>query len=50
MTLIGNLKIASIGSTTSKAISEAGFEPLLTAQMSSAEGLIDAIVKYYQQL
>jgi hydroxymethylbilane synthase len=48
--LLRNLKIASIGATTSRTIHEAGFEPLLTAKMSSAEGLTEAIVKYYQQL
>lgn len=48
--LLGSLKIASIGATTSRAIHEAGFEPLLTAKMSNAEGLTEAIVKYYQQL
>jgi uroporphyrinogen-III synthase len=41
-------KIASIGATTSKAIREAGFEPLLTAGMSNAEGLTASIVKYFQ--
>ena len=49
MSLIGQLKIASIGITTSKAIREAGFEPTLTADMSNAEGLTEAIVKYFQQ-
>lgn len=47
--ILRNLKIASIGTTTSRTILEAGFEPLLTAKMSNAEGLTDAIVKYYQQ-
>ncbi|MEI6276923.1 MAG: hydroxymethylbilane synthase [Prolixibacteraceae bacterium] len=46
--LLGQIKIASIGTTTSGIIQEAGFVPLLTAQMSNAEGLTDAIVKYYQ--
>ena len=49
-TTLQDMKIASIGTTTSKTIREAGIEPMLTAQMSSAEGLTDAIVKYFQQL
>ncbi|HEY5511164.1 MAG TPA: hydroxymethylbilane synthase [Prolixibacteraceae bacterium] len=47
--VLKSLKIASIGTTTSRAIREAGFNPLLTAAMSNAEGLTEAIVKYYQQ-
>lgn len=47
--LLGNLKIGSIGTTTSKAIREAGYEPLMTAKMSSTEGLTEAILQYYQQ-
>lgn len=47
--LLSNLKIASIGTTTTRALHEAGLEPLLTAKMSSAEGLADAIVHYYQK-
>ena len=47
--LLGPLKIASIGTTTSATIQDAGFEPLLTAKMSNAEGLTEAIVSYYQQ-
>jgi hydroxymethylbilane synthase len=46
--LLSGLKIGSIGTTTSRAIHEAGFEPMLTAAMSNAEGLTEAIVKYYQ--
>ena len=46
--LLGQLKIASIGTTTSKTIQAAGFEPLLTAAMSNAGGLTEAIIKYYQ--
>jgi hydroxymethylbilane synthase len=45
---IGNLKMASIGSTTTKAITETGFEPLITAKKSNAEGLRDEIVEYYK--
>jgi uroporphyrinogen-III synthase len=47
--VLGNLKIGSIGTTTSKAILEAGFEPMLTAKMSSAEGLTTSILQYYKQ-
>ena len=47
--MLKSLKIASIGTTTSRAIQEAGLTPLLTAAMSNAEGLTEAIVKYYQQ-
>ncbi len=49
ISLLGQLKIASIGSTTSKAILEAVYEPLLTANMSNAEGLTASIIKYFQQ-
>lgn len=45
---IGKLKMVSIGTTTTKAIQEAGFEPAITAKKSSAEGLRDAIIEYYQ--
>lgn len=47
--LIGKLRMASIGMTTTKAIKDAGFEPVLTAKKSSAEGLRDAIIEYYKQ-
>jgi hydroxymethylbilane synthase len=47
--LVGKLRMASIGMTTTKAINDAGFEPVLTAKKSSAEGLRDAIVEYYKQ-
>lgn len=46
--LIAKLKMVSIGTTTTKAINEAGFEPLFTAKKSTAEGLRDAIIDYYQ--
>jgi len=46
--LLGKLKIGSIGSTTSKAILEAGYEPLMTAKMSNTEGLTEAILQYYK--
>ena len=48
MDQIGKLRMASIGSTTTKAINDAGFEPIVTAKKSSAEGLRDAIVEYYK--
>ena len=48
MNQIGALKMASIGTTTTKAMKEAGFEPVFTAKKSNAEGLRDAIIEYYQ--
>lgn len=45
---IGRLKMASIGTTTTRAIQEAGFEPLFTAKKSNTEGIRDAIIEYYQ--
>jgi len=47
--VIGQLKMASIGSTTSKTIRDAGYEPFLTAQKSNAEGLTEEIIKFYHQ-
>jgi len=47
-TLPGKLKMASIGSVTTRAIQKAGFEPLFTAKKSNAEGIRDAIIEYYQ--
>jgi hydroxymethylbilane synthase len=46
---IGKLKMASIGLTTTKAINEAGFEPVITAKKSNVEGLRDAIIEYYKE-
>lgn len=46
--VLKTLKIASIGSTTSKAITNAGLKPLLTASQSSTEGLKAAILDYYK--
>ena len=46
---IRDLKIASIGATTTKAIQETGATPLLTAKESNAEGLYRAIIEYYQE-
>jgi len=45
---LGKIKMVSIGMTTTKAIQEAGFEPVLTAKKSNVEGLRDAIIEYYQ--
>lgn len=47
--VLQSLKIASIGTTTTRVIREAGYHPQLTAAMSNAEGLTEAILKYYQQ-
>jgi hydroxymethylbilane synthase len=47
--LLGKLKIGSIGTTTSRAIQEAGYEPLMTAKMSNTEGLTEAILQFYKQ-
>ncbi|MFZ4400543.1 MAG: hydroxymethylbilane synthase [Bacteroidales bacterium] len=46
---IKNLKTASIGTTTTKAINEAGFEPLITAKKSNVEGLNEAILNYLKK-
>ena len=46
---IKDLKIASIGSTTTKAIQEEGLEPIITAKKSNAEGLCEAILEYFQK-
>lgn len=46
--VLKTLKIASIGSTTSKAITNAGLKPLLTASQSSTDGLKAAILDYYK--
>lgn len=45
---IKRLKIASIGSTTTKAIQEQGLSPLLTAKKSSVDGLCDEIIDYFK--
>ena len=42
------LKIASIGKTTSKAINDAGVEPLITSGKSNAEGLCNSIFEYFK--
>ncbi|MFZ4739708.1 MAG: hydroxymethylbilane synthase [Bacteroidales bacterium] len=47
--MIKELKMASIGSTTTKAIAEAGYSPLLTAKMSNVEGLGEAIANYFKK-
>jgi hydroxymethylbilane synthase len=46
--ILKKLKIASIGSTTTKSIADAGLEPLVTAAKSNAEGLCEAIVEFYK--
>jgi hydroxymethylbilane synthase len=46
---ISMLKMASIGGTTTKAIQEAGLEPLITAKKSNVEGLCDAIIDYFKK-
>jgi hydroxymethylbilane synthase len=48
--LLGDLKMGSIGTTTSRAIQEAGYEPIMTAKMSNTEGLTEAILQYYKQV
>ncbi len=45
---INQLKIASIGATTTKAIEEAGVVPVITALKSNVEGLSGAISEYYK--
>ncbi|QIA07347.1 hydroxymethylbilane synthase [Draconibacterium halophilum] len=45
---ISEVKMASIGETTSEAIRQGGAEPLITAKDSNAEGLYKAIIDYYQ--
>jgi hydroxymethylbilane synthase len=46
--ILKKLKIASIGSTTSKSIADVGLEPMITAAKSNAEGLCEAIVEFYK--
>ena len=46
---IKKLKMASIGSTTTKAIQDAGIEPLITAKTSNVEGLCEAIIDYFKK-
>ena len=45
---IKDLKMASIGSTTSKALEDAGFKALVTAKKSNVEGLIDSMIEYFK--
>ncbi len=45
---LGSLKMASIGSTTTKTIEGVGFKPLITAKKSNAEGLRDEIVEFFK--
>lgn len=46
--MLDKLKIASIGGTTTKAIKDAGIEPLITAKKSNSGGLLESIVEYYK--
>ncbi len=46
---IRNLKMASIGATTTAAIRHEGFEPLITAKKSNAVGLCEAITDYFKK-
>ncbi|MFH0867448.1 MAG: hydroxymethylbilane synthase [Bacteroidota bacterium] len=46
--LLKKLKMASIGATTTKAITDAGFKPLVTAKKSNAEGFCESIVEFYK--
>jgi hydroxymethylbilane synthase len=46
---INLLKTASIGTTTTKAITNAGLEPLITAVKSSTEGLSEAIETFFKK-
>ena len=41
------LKMASLGSTTTKAIEDRGFKPVITSKTSTSEGLVDAITEYF---
>ena len=47
--VIRNLKMASIGSTTTKAIEDEGYTVALTASRSNVEGLVEAITEYYKK-
>lgn len=46
--ILRKLKIASIGSTTTKAILDADIKPLVTASKSNAEGLCESIIEFYK--
>ena len=46
---MAKLKMASIGTTTTGAIQQAGLEPLITARRSNVEGLCDAIIDYFNK-
>lgn len=43
------LRIASIGKTTAKSATENGIEPVVVAEEPSAKGLVQSIIKYYEQ-
>lgn len=42
------LRIACIGKTTEKAVTEYGIQPLVTAQKSTTEGIFESIKNYYK--
>lgn len=44
---LSNLKVGSIGKSTTKTIEEYGIKPLFTAQQSNIDGLISEIEKYF---
>ncbi len=43
------VKMASIGSTTTRAMQAAGYEPLFTADPSTVEGLVNGLVSYFEK-
>ena len=47
-TIIPKIHAASIGPMTSKTLRSYGIEPVIEAQVHTIPGLVDAIVKYYQ--
>ncbi len=48
--LVSNIKIASIGPITSKALTDNGLFPNIVAQTFTDEGLVDTICGYYENL
>lgn len=47
--VMSKIRMASIGSTTTKSMRDAGYEPLITASRSSAEGLVNTIIGFYNE-
>jgi len=45
--LLADVTLASIGPITSQALRDAGFEPHVTAHVSTVEGLLDALEEYF---